>query len=420
MSNALHRLRFLEHTRTLAASTLTALLVACGGGGGGGSSTPEAPPSGSSVVSGRLMAPDGETPIANALVYLEDSTAVDPVGVDVRPQAPRQLACGTVPESTWAATCTGADGRFSLTAELPGNPRLVAIKGVFRLERGFSASSSGTTALGNVALEAASGARLAVVTGTYDRIQDVLAKLGYGQVNTLGMLQLGTETFALFNGDGSLPTYASFDALFADANSDGRPDLHNYDVVFLNCGLSELSAQDPTRIAALRAYVEAGGRLYVSDLAYDYVEQVFPQYIDFEGGGGTAAHMPEPLGAAEVGRSGITVNASLDPALSAWLASVTCADGACLNSDGTAHIEGFLSGWAVMHGAHPDQSANVRVWAQGPVSFSGQTSPVQRPLTVSFPHGQGRVTYTSYHTEPGFGTGLQPQERILQYLVFEL
>ena len=45
-----------------------------------------------------------------------------------------------------------------------------------------------------------------------------------------------------------------------------------------------------------------------------------------------------------------------------------------------------------------------------------------RPLTISFDLGAGRVTYTSYHTEPSFdgSAGFLPQERILQFIVFEL
>jgi hypothetical protein len=46
---------------------------------------------------------------------------------------------------------------------------------------------------------------------------------------------------------------------------------------------------------------------------------------------------------------------------------------------------------------------------------------VNRPLTVGFSVGSGRVTYTSYHNEPSFGaSGFVPVERIMQFLVFEL
>ena len=73
-----------------------------------------------------------------------------------------------------------------------------------------------------------------------------------------------------------------------------------------------------------------------------------------------------------------------------------------------------------MVGAHASAPSPVRVWVSGPVTFDGQTPPVQRPLTVAFAVGSGRVTYTSYHNEPFGATGFVPVERILQFLVFEL
>ncbi len=407
------------------ASVLLLLQAACGGGGGD-SSAPPPPPvvaGTAAVVSGKLVAPDNKTPIANALVYVEGATAR--LGVTTRERAQAATAtCGAPPNLAWAATCTGADGSFSLDVVLPAAPKLVALKGAFRLETLLGAPSGGTLALGTVALSATTtGARLAVVTGSFDRIEDVLAKLGYGEIEA-GALKLGTEKFALFNGNGSLPaSYKPMAALFADADGNGKADIYNFGVVFFNCGLDETALSDPANRAILRAYVESGGRVYASDLAYDFVEQVFPEFIDFEGSDGVAATAPETQDAAQLGESGITTEASVDPALSAWLGGVTCGApaAACLNTNGTVHIEGFLSGWSVAKGPHPAQQAQVRTWVSGPITFFGQASAVVRPLTMSFPAGLGRVTYTSYHNEPGLGaTGFVPQERILQFIVFEL
>lgn len=47
----------------------------------------------------------------------------------------------------------------------------------------------------------------------------------------------------------------------------------------------------------------------------------------------------------------------------------------------------------------------------------------RRPLTVTFDVGTqgGRVLYTSYHTASACPTtGFWPQERVLEYLIFEL
>ena len=74
--------------------------------------------------------------------------------------------------------------------------------------------------------------------------------------------------------------------------------------------------------------MQQGGRLYVSDLAYDFVEQAFPGYIDFEGSAGTSAASAEVPNVAELGISGITSDATLDPALQAWSAASPAAPAA--------------------------------------------------------------------------------------------
>ena len=104
-------------------------------------------------------------------------------------------------------------------------------------------------------------------------MEDVLAKLGFGEVNEWGVLVPGTETFDLYNRD-------QLAAVLADLAQ-----MQQYDLIFLNCGADEFPLWTDRAAAAtkVRAYVEGGGRLYVTDLAYDYVEQAFPAAIDFIG-----------------------------------------------------------------------------------------------------------------------------------------
>lgn len=419
---------------TLASITLLFLMAACGGGDDPAPAPAPTPapapapgpspgPLNSATITGTLLAPDGTTPLGNALVYVEGS-AIARAGARVRPLGvPAPEVCGTPPTAGWSYTCSAADGTFTWEGNIPANAKLVAVKGAFRIEQTLSASG-GAVALGNLLVPTGTPAatRMAVVTGSFDSVQAVLAKLGFGTLSQAGQLELGSEQFDLFDGDDTLPaSYPEFVALFQDGDSSGRPDIFNYAIVFLNCGLDESVGADPARLQILRDYVSQGGRLYVSDLAYDFVEQVFPEYIDFEGSAGTAAASAESFGAAELGQDGITSDATLDPQLQAWLGGVTCGSGgSCLNSNGTATIEGFLSGWAVMAGAHTSAPSSVRVWVNGPVTFDGQATPVQRPLTVGFNVGSGRVTYTSYHNEPFGAAGFVPVERILQFLVFEL
>ena len=408
----------------MTALAMTALLAACGGGGSDSGSAGTSPPSSATTtttLAGRLYAPDGVTPISNALVYVEGST---PVAIDRSTvAAAATVACGTVPDSTWAYACTGADGSYTLKAAMPSlGAKLVAIKGAFKAEATVVPQGSQTSVSAiSIGTTGATATKMAVVTGYFDSVEDILAKLGFGSADASGRLVKGTEKFDLYDGNDSLDTsYKEVEALLADADGNGKADIFNYAIVFFNCGLGSFES-NAGAIAVLREYVNAGGRIYVSDQAYDLVEQAFPAYIDYLGSDATAPSAAETRDAAEEGSDGLAVSATVDTQLGAWLQSVGCVNGNCLTG-GKATIDGFLSSWAVMNGAHAAPPSPVKVWVLGPVTYTGQTTPVDKPLTVSFNQGSGRVTYTSYHNENEFSTagGFVAAERILQFLVFEL
>lgn len=428
--------------RTWVASVLIAATMA-GCGGSDGHDQPRTSGSGDVVgggesitplpqqisVNGRLVAPDGTTPMVNATVYLPESAvaraaSVRAVGID----------CETPPAAYQAATCTNGDGSFNLLVPEGLLSELVAIKGAFSANIVFDsrdASSEVPMDVGVVEVETdtegENATRMAVVTGSYDNIQNVLAKTGFGEIDELGHLVPGTQKFDLYDGGGYAGEEApGFSQLFAD-RGDGLPRLHDYAIVFINCGANEYIADngaDPTDLAvtaALRAYVEAGGRLYMTDLAYDYLEQTFPAYIDFDGSDETAAATAENPNDAETGAGGTTVPSAsvLDSSLLAFLGNVTCENGAaCLNTDNSLLIEGLLSSWAVMDGAHDTPPAPVNFYVSGAVSTANESESV-KPLTASFSVGEGKVFYSSYHTEDRDSIYFLPQERVLQFLVFE-
>ncbi len=257
---------------------------------------------------------------------------------------------------------------------------------------------------------------MAVVTGSYDRMQDVLAKLGFGEIDsTSGMLIEGTEEFDIYNGVGGEYGVGSIEDLLTNATT-----MAQYSTIFLNCGCSEElldGDQRETVLANIRAYVQNGGSFYVTDLAYDYVEQAFPAAIDYVGSSATPTDTPEDMGDAEVGTSEITTEATvLDDTLRSWLD-----DRGALNADDTIHIAGFMSGWVVMNGVGVDTTR----WTEGSIKYDDYeggtgTRTEVKTLTVSFAHGSGKVIYSSYHTvEEDFSPTLHPQEWILSYLVFE-
>lgn len=411
-----------------------AAVVGCGGGGG---------EEGFGSVSGTVYAPDGVTPVADAYVYV-------PVG-GVR-DAGRQPAEAIV----W--TTSGPDGSFLLEDVPVGIVTIIISKGAWEKQFETDVNANQTTAatVAETTLpETGPGVpNIAVVTGWYDRMEDVLAKLGLGDVDEFGQLVPGTEEFDLYDGNDSLPdpsvpgspvppdTYDNFDTLLNDFSL-----MEQYDIIFINCGNSYedllfagAAAAAGKQVASpavnnLRDYVFAGGSLYVTDLSYDFVEQPFPEAIDFYGSVATPVNEAEEWGAAEMGESGVVNDADvLDTTLLEWLRSL-----GALNTDppDTVYIAGFLSGWAIMNGINADPAFGAKAWIRsnefspevaaaslggrhGGSRGQGKVAPADVPLTVTFTHGEGRVLYSSYHTEESPSTSLRPQERILAFLVFEV
>ncbi len=397
------------------------LLTSCG------KTKPQTKPQGKpQTLSGVLTAPDGETPIPGATVYIPNSANSPSLAGNSA-----NTNCEEPPENYLVYTCTGPDGSFSLDVKnLSGKVTLKFKKGSFEMTVDVDLQgSSGNLGKVEMSPDSANAApKMAVVTGTYDRMQDVLAKLGFGSVNDLGRLELGTEKFDLYDGNGSLDTtYKEFYEIFNDNDGDGRADIYNYDIVFINCGnnYENFILKDQQKIAILKDFVSKGGRLYLTDWSYDFAEQVFPEYIDFLGSDATAEATPENMNEAQKGNSSYTEADILDDDLRAWLNTVSCQDSSgadvdCIDpSTGKVHIEGFLGGWAVINGPHPSRAGDVKVWVEGDVAWS--TGSGIKPLTVTFKHGDGKVLYTSYHTKKDTSIkGLLPQERILQYLIFEV
>ncbi len=431
------RASFFLHVHVFALAVFAAALTGCGGGGDPAVDPSDAAPvalASEVSLTGKFFAPDGTTPIANALVYAMGNAASMNAVILKQMAGSNQMAvlsCGEAPAEALAATCTNPNGSFELKVPGATTTTLVVLKGAFKVEKPVSFASGQTTAsVGDISIPTtgSNAIKMAVVTGEYDSIEDVLAKLGFGQLEN-GRLKLGTEKFTLYNGEpySSMlggQNYLDVNALFNDSDKNGKADIFDYSIVFFNCGLDDqLITLDPVKVATLKAYVEAGGRIYASDWAYNLVEQAFPAYIDFMGSDNTLASEPEFDSVAKLGMGDIFSNAEVDGVLKSWLQAVTCQDGPCVQADGKVKIEGFIGGWVVMNGGHA--GASVKTWVSGPVTFedsldAANTVTANKPLTMSFQAGLGRVTFTSYHNEASIGDAMLPQQRILQYLVFEL
>jgi hypothetical protein len=261
--------------------------------------------------------------------------------------------------------------------------------------------------------------RIAIATGAFDFMENVVAKMGLGRVGPFGELVRGSEQFDLYAGDG-FGEGTDFAILLRD-----RARMAMYDVIFINCGSWPEEdfpsiLVDPAVRDNLRAFVEGGGRLYVTDEAYDYVEQIYPRFINYAYGGATGlSDTPESEDIAEIGDSLETVRGMVhDEQLRAWLAHL-----GLLAADDTVQIREMISGWAVIARVDPERTVT---WVSGLVMWTGGVGGTEsgvQPLTVTFDRGCGRVLYTSYHTTGFSGEGvaeLTPQELILAYLTLEI
>ncbi|HJZ86032.1 MAG TPA: hypothetical protein VKN99_12725 [Polyangia bacterium] len=389
-----------------------------GGGGGGPSSCQQIPSCpGGAVVTGKVYAPNGTDPIAGASVYI-------PTGTDEFPPGLSCDICSQGGFSSCAHTFSGIDGSFTLSGAPTGMTEIDLQKGRFRRRLHLSLSC-GTTMLSpdqsRLPRNGSEGdlPKIAVANGDWDKLECVLRKIG-----------LDASAIDVFNHTLDFSEAGKPDLGSLVANLD---QLKSYHIVFINCSDNSLESylSQPQVVGNLHSYVSMGGRLYVTDWSYDHVEQV-PQWAPLVcWQGSSCPQTPEPMHAAALGRNGLEVNATIeDMNLKQWLTEL-----GATNPDGTVHITHFLDQWIMQK----SNVAPVREWVRGPVQSGDGSINALLPLTFTFDYnGCGRVLYSSYHTlgrdndlcglgGPGChfpdycdGSPLSPQERILEYLIFEI
>ncbi len=371
------------------------------------------------TVTGTVLAPNQTDPVPGATVFIPSQVP------ELFPPAVTCEVCATMAgTSSWWTTTSAYNGQFTLKAVCPGKRPLVLQNGRFRRLVYIDVPAGGSlqvpadkTRLPKRSQEfelADAVPKIAVGTGDFDKMECVLRRIG-----------LDDKSIELYeNADNKSPTaLPTFQSLVNDVNK-----MKTYNIIFLNCTNNTFEAE--LKKAAVRAniadYIQSGGRFYVTDWSYDWIEQVpeLSPFIDFEPGPwGTA---PEAANAAALGANGLQVQAALKvPELAQWLGQFP---GTVQNN--TALIQHFVGGWVMMHAVSKD----TKLWVEGPVkSDDGKVSGV-RPLTVTFNFKNcGKILYTSYHTEGREGelfptafpqycgsSAISPQDRILEYLIFDI
>lgn len=201
---------------------------------------------------------------------------------------------------------------------------------------------------------------IAVISGDYDHIQDIIRTLDLD--------------YDLFPGETMESTYVEF---LRDYEL-----MLTYDVIFFNCGINEDWKVYQSEIQEnITNFVLQGGSIYASDWAHMFVEATFPEQIDFHGD-------DHNFEAARVGSEGFVDATVIDENMQTVLGS----DRANINFD--------LASWVIASGIHSEAetlisaSVNMYDWS----SNLDSTIP-NAPLAVRFQAGEGTVIFTSFHNE---------------------
>jgi hypothetical protein len=148
----------------------------------------------------------------------------------------------------------------------------------------------------------------------------------------------------------------------------------------------------------LRAFVQNGGTLYASDQAYDYIERTWPQRIDFFGDdtiGNDAEYGESGTITAQVHIQGIGFTTMpVDYDLSSWAMIEKAPETTISGKEVTVLIEGPRPVY------DPNSySVSLSKHSKGIHKLPLTKSTTNYPIMVQFTDGNGKVIYSSFHTE---------------------
>jgi hypothetical protein len=227
---------------------------------------------------------------------------------------------------------------------------------------------------------------VAVVSGDYDNFDLVLDDMGFANYHLVdGVTESELATFLL------------------DLEA-----MNTYDIIFLNGGhveeniIYDLEDGDaPEQVAMIRQnlydYVQAGGTLYASDWAYDAVETIWPDRIEWVGDDA----VPDD---AQHGEYDLVTANIRDAAMADWLGRATL------------EVEFDLPVWPPMESV----AGSVTTHLEGNISYRVGTNSydvAQAPIMASFTSGEGRVVFSSFRVAKN---GSPDMLLILQYMMYNL
>jgi hypothetical protein len=287
-------------------------------------------------IKGRICDLSGNGYVVGALVYVEVDTDGDGE-VDVRVES-----------------VTDADGYF-LLEDVPLGEHVIHVeKGSFTALIDVTLDTEDVMELAEEECLSAEELHVAVITGSYDRIQSYLDDMG-----------VDYDTYAGATGTKYIDLLTDLDK------------MKEYDIIFLNCGISDgwITSHKGDIGSNIREYVEGGGSIYASDWAHFFFEVAFPDAVDFYGS-------DTDINAARYGAA-TEINARvLDENMKAILGS------------STARLSYDLDAWVI-----PERVKDgVIVLAEGDAPTYWFSTVNDAPLAVKLEKA-GNAIYTTFHNE---------------------
>jgi hypothetical protein len=383
------------------------------------------PNGGTTSISGTIYVPNGTDPLPNALVYIPNA-AVAAFTPGVSCPVPGAPPSG----SPLVGTTTAVDGTFTLTNVPVGqNVPLVVVSGRWRLQvvvpstaacanTPFSTQMPSTQAEGDIP-------KIAIVTGNADQVECVLRKVGVADSEFLppsGRITLYTGN----GGPGAVNASPNTTPTETDLMGSGNSaTLNQYDVLMLPCqgAAFEQSNAADNELANFASFANQGGRVYSSHYSYVYMNgsDWLPPVANWT----NASQVQETSAEA-------TVNTSFaeGETLAQWL-----------QLTGATTTEGQISLSTIRHDMD-GVIAPTQSWMTLNQQISTDSAPVMQFVfntPVAATNQCGKVLFNEYHVEnpttaagsssksiafplecPAAGTPLTPQEKLLEYSLFEL
>jgi hypothetical protein len=382
-------------------------------------------------ITGTVYAPNGNDPLPNVTVYIPN---------DVVQPFPAGVSCpvvGAPPSgSPLVGTTSAVDGTFTLpNAPVGTNIPLVIVSGKWRRQLvvpnvaactntalpSATFASSGTQPFAAMPQDQTQGdiPKIAIATGAVDQVECILRKVGLSDSEFTD--PTGTGRINLFTGSGgpgaristSTPTQAT---LMENAST-----LSNYDVLMLPCqgtptGDVVSGVLGTQELANFVGFANAGGRVYSSHYSYVWMNNnpPFNGVANWNGNAGSYAN-----GTATVNTSFTAGNT-----LAQWLqlTGASTTQGQIAISTLKNDMNGVIA---------PTQSWLTLNTTGNPVMQMVFDTPI--PSAGTTVNQCGRVLYNEYHVEAGSSspsqsfpaecsatTTMSPQEKLLEYMLFEL